>query len=356
MIKRTKKIDNILKLAVLVFVFLLANTAQAATPASGLTNSYSRVRDTAGFTKVLAVLAPGTRVNIVGEKGVWYQIKRLDGSAGWMAKELIDVEKAPAPAVKQIEASSKTVDLEAVWQKGALRYNSNFRKSPNTESAVIALLPKGTKIETNKKENDWCAVRDEAKRSGWIYCPLIAIEGAESAPLPFGPYPATPITTINNEELEQHWLGKLNKLRSEKGLRVLGSDASLRKTAATWADYIGSNGLISHDRPDGQPMLEWADSQKLDFTVRNSEGGWKNNYFTENIGLRLNVEPTAAGMKSAIDGVMDMFLAEGPSGVHYRSLFHPDWNSLGISWYSIKNSDGRFKVYFVIHYGSIAKP
>jgi hypothetical protein len=39
--------------------------------------------------------------------------------------------------------------------------------------------------------------------------------------------------------------------------------------------------------------------------------------------------------------------------MHYRTVYHPDWNSLGAGWHPIKNEKGTYTMYFVFHYGSL---
>ncbi len=345
------KITNI---AILLLIeLLLAQTVSAAVLANGKTNAYSRVRDSAGFSKVLAVLPPATPLSILAEKGMWYQIQRSNGAGGWMAKELIDIDKRTETDKTKIASSSPSTSKELIWKTAKLKYNSNFRQGPSTESKIIRLLEHGADVSVGKIENGWCTVQDENAVNGWVLCALMVIRDNETCALPSGNIVATPFSAISEADMNKYWAEKLNKLRQQKSLRLLTSDERLRKSATLWANYIGSNGLLTHERPDGSSMLAWADNTDLVFTTRNSTNGWRSNYFTENIGLRLNVEVSASGMKAAIDGVLDMFLAEGPSGVHYKSLFHPDWNAVGVAWYSIKNNDGRYKIVFVFHYASL---
>ncbi len=348
-----------IKILSTVFLFgILSATSQAsaATPTSGTVNDYSRLRDSAGFTKVLAVLAPGTKLTIVGEKGVWYEVKRKDGSRAWIAKELVDVPVSPAPAqpsANQVASTSPALESDNKTRIAILKYNANFRKSPAMDGALIRVIAKGTKVWNSSNQGDWCAIKDDAGISGWIHCPLLLIKNEDAGESARPQSLSTSIGNVVTADINKYWLGRLNALRQEKDLRTLRIDESLQDTAAIWADYLAKINQITHDRPGGESMLAWADKQDLIFGNRGSAEGWKSNYFTENLGLRLNVVPTLAGVQSAMDGVLDSFLREGPSGVHYRSLFHPDWNSVGVAWHAKKNDDGKYRVYFVFHYANL---
>ena len=146
----------------------------------------------------------------------------------------------------------------------------------------------------------------------------------------------------------------MNALRAKKGLRELAVAPALIGTAHSWATYLGVHGIVTHTRPNGDTPEQWINTQGIAFTVQNSVNGWTTNYFTENIAEKLHVQPSLAGVKLVLDQVAQMFLAEGPSGLHYQTIYKPDWNSVGVAWYPIANGDGTYTAYFVFHYGSLA--
>lgn len=151
-------------------------------------------------------------------------------------------------------------------------------------------------------------------------------------------------------ELNRHWLGKVNALRKEKGLRALRVDQRLVATAKIWADEMASRREVTHERLDGHSMHQWIDARGLPFTERGGEFGWKTNYFVENIA-RMYAEPTPGDMRRALDDVLAFFLTEGPGGDHYESVLHLDWNSVGLGFAFDPVEPGR--AYFVFHYGSL---
>lgn len=153
-------------------------------------------------------------------------------------------------------------------------------------------------------------------------------------------------------EIQNYWLQKINDLRLARNLRLLTLDQRLVDTAQEWSNYMAQINSGTHNRPDGKTMHQWIDAKKMPFTNRNSPGGWKTNYFTENISWSQG-EITTEGVKKMLDESLAFYLSEAPSnGPHYRTIYHTDWNSFGLG---LQKSSSN-KVYFAFHYGSLNKP
>ncbi len=162
-------------------------------------------------------------------------------------------------------------------------------------------------------------------------------------------------TDFSLSTVQEYWLAKVNALRAEKGLTQLVLDERLNDTALEYAEYMKATGASNHERADGSSMHQWIDAKELDFTTRYSEGGWKTNYFTENISWGV-VKNDTASIKSMMNDTMKFFLSEASyNGAHYRSIYHPDWNSAGVNIALKDTGNGKYKAYLVIHYGSLNK-
>lgn len=173
---------------------------------------------------------------------------------------------------------------------------------------------------------------------------IINGEGATSATVPAG---------VSLEELNQYWLNQVNALRADRGLRQLVLDSRWNATATEWATYMGEHDLATHDRPDGKTMHQWIDTKGLPFTERYSAGGWSGNYFTENIAWGIAGSGTTASVKQVLDDTMDFYLSEASyNGAHYRTIYHEDWNSVGLGFHFTPTGNG-YKVYVAMHYGSL---
>lgn len=159
---------------------------------------------------------------------------------------------------------------------------------------------------------------------------------------------------LNLAEVEAYWLQEVNELRSAAGLRTLVSNKYLRATAQEWAVYMGRDlGYCTHDRPDGSSMHKWIDTKNIPWTVRYSANGWNSNYFTENIAYGYT-NGTLASTQKMLDGTLGWMLDEASyNGSHYRTLYHADWNSVGMGFYFQKVSENNYKIYIAWHYGSV---
>jgi uncharacterized protein YkwD len=157
----------------------------------------------------------------------------------------------------------------------------------------------------------------------------------------------------NLDEINAYWLTTINNLRAGKGLRQLALDHRWVNTATEWATYMGVNNAATHNRPDGKSMHQWIDAKGLPFTVRNSADGWKTNYFTENISWGYASDASVSEVKQVLDDTLAFFLSEEASnGPHYRTIYHPDWNSVGLGLYFTPDGSG-YKVHVAMHYGSL---
>ncbi|HUJ09922.1 MAG TPA: SH3 domain-containing protein [Verrucomicrobiae bacterium] len=67
-----------------------------------------------GNYRDIGKLPKGTKVDVVGTKGEWTQIRPTPECSGWIAAQLVDVEPAPAPAASNPPANMTEVVTPAV--------------------------------------------------------------------------------------------------------------------------------------------------------------------------------------------------------------------------------------------------
>lgn len=155
-------------------------------------------------------------------------------------------------------------------------------------------------------------------------------------------------------DVNEYWLSRVNTLRATENLRQLVLDDGWIETATKYAEYMGETGSTAHERADGSSMHEWINQQGLEFSERYSTNGWNTNYFTENIAWGYT-DGTKDGLIETVEDAMEYYLGEESyNGVHYRTIYHEDWNSVGASYYLEDLNNGQYKVYLVFHYGSLA--
>jgi uncharacterized protein YkwD len=162
--------------------------------------------------------------------------------------------------------------------------------------------------------------------------------------------------TTDLEAVNAYWREAVNRLRSSQSLRPLVTDQRLVQSAGDWAQELARQQTLTHTRPDGKTMHQWIDAKGLAFTKRGSPDGWNGNYFTENIA-RAYTKNDPASLERALDRTLADFLAEvAGDDAHKRTLFHPDWNAVGLNWAFEHVTSSEPRAYFVMHYGSLEQP
>lgn len=332
------------KYFLLVFFFSLAIPAVAFAQ-SGVTLENARIRNGAGLnTQALKTVPKGESIELLEQKDDWWKVQ-YKGTTGWMAGWLLS-----SPA------ESSLVDVTSTPASfGTTFFASRLRKTPEIVNNIIVTVPLQTRVEIVSEEGEWYKVKTKSGQEGYIKKELIQISGetvsAALAKINFqeGEVPEG----VDLTELNNYWLTKINALRAEKNLRQLVLDSRWIDTASEWAGYMGKKGVATHVRADGKSMHQWIDTKGLAFTKRYSENGWNVNYFTENIAWGI-AAGTTESVKKVLDDTLRFFLSEAASnGDHYRTIYHSDWNSVGLGFYFAPQGNGKYKVFVAMHYGSL---
>ena len=163
-------------------------------------------------------------------------------------------------------------------------------------------------------------------------------------------------SNIDIEELRRYWLDQVNALRVKRNLRALISDDRFVDTATEWSTHMAKVGRATHVRKNGQSMHAWIATRGVTFTKRNSVDGWKRNYFSENIAWDYT-QNSMTGAKKALDNALRFMLAEAKTnGPHYRTIYHPDWNAVGVGFFFKPIGKGKYQLFTTMHYGSVVSP
>lgn len=157
---------------------------------------------------------------------------------------------------------------------------------------------------------------------------------------------------VDVQALNEYWTKRMNGLRAARGLRQIVIDPRLIDTATAYAADQGIYNRFTHTRRDGENSHEWIQQFDLPFTERDVPGGWVDNYFGENITWGYATGSTDSVIKHMEDSLAVM-LAEGPGGAHYDTIYHRDWNSIGLGFYFQDVGNGYYKVWVVYHYASL---
>lgn len=157
-----------------------------------------------------------------------------------------------------------------------------------------------------------------------------------------------------SDELNEYWVGLVNEMRRGRGLSELVIGEDWVRTASEWSVYMAKIDLATHSRPDGASMHKWLDSKNVSVGERGGDDGWSRNYFTENVAWNVINSDSVENIKEAMDETFYWMMdEESYDGVHYRTMIHTDWNSVGVGYVVNRFPNGRYQIYLAMHYGNL---
>lgn len=171
----------------------------------------------------LALLENGTRVTVLAQQADWYRVRTATGKTGWVLGTYVATMATPStsqasraqqsPATGGVSASrhanapatqtTKQAALATTTKSGtaagpverAIKGDRvSLRSGPSRDSERLALLDNGARITLLERRADWCRVRTEAGKTGWVLGTYVATAGRQttssttrSEPSPLGP-------------------------------------------------------------------------------------------------------------------------------------------------------------------------
>jgi peptidoglycan endopeptidase LytF len=148
--KRIPKSVFLMALGALLWTSLsLAQTGQ--TQGTYMTTATVNVRKGPGTDyETVAKIPKGARVQVVGKQGSWLKVQSKHGNPPGYIDERFAVPRkekaAPAPASPGTYTTTATV---------------NVRKGPGTSHAIVAKIPKNSKVQVVGFEGDWLKVQSK---------------------------------------------------------------------------------------------------------------------------------------------------------------------------------------------------
>lgn len=112
-------------------------------------------------------LQEGDVVDVLGEEGDWYRVRRPeDGDIGWAHRRLFEKKDIPTPpsrTAKRSEALRKTFEAAVKVDSGRVR------QQPTTDAPVISGITRGEIVMIEDVRNDWYRVRLSSGQQGWAH-------------------------------------------------------------------------------------------------------------------------------------------------------------------------------------------
>jgi len=135
----------------------------------------------------LARLKLGATVTLIERSSDWFRVETAAGKTGWMAREVLDVDREAAAAVavaKDVPASPNASEVAAKPVSRATTNDSgvNLRSGPGTKYAVVGKLREGAALDLLGREGAWYKVRGAAGADGWVLASYLSLEATAAVP------------------------------------------------------------------------------------------------------------------------------------------------------------------------------
>ncbi len=155
-----------------------SNSTQANETKGTVNGSSVRFRESGSTSaKVIASLAKGTVVTVLGTEGDWYRCS-YNNKTGYISKTYVTVsgsETAPSDPTPSTPSSSTG---KPVVVANSLR----LRSGPDTTNGILATLSKGTQVSVLSASNGWLKVSVD-DLTGWVSGEYISLTGDSNVSL-----------------------------------------------------------------------------------------------------------------------------------------------------------------------------
>ena len=140
-------------------------------------------------TALIGTVAKGTKCEVLGKSGDWYQVKTPQGKIGYIRGDYLKVESVTVtptptptptatPTVTPTPTPTATPTPETKQVATVVNVNTavNMRSGPSTSTALIGTVAKGTKCEVLGKSGDWYQVKTPQGKIGYIRGDYLKVE------------------------------------------------------------------------------------------------------------------------------------------------------------------------------------
>lgn len=143
-----------------------------------INGSYVNVRSGPGTGySIVAQAGYGERYSLLEASGDWYRIRLNNGSEGWIAGWLVNLE-VPSPSNTAPDNGSQAGGKVAVVTGSIV----NVRSGPGTSNGVITQVSQGDSLQVTGQSGDWYSVKLPSGGTGWVAGWLVSVKEVPSSP------------------------------------------------------------------------------------------------------------------------------------------------------------------------------
>ena len=141
-------------------------------------------------TALIGTVAKGTKCEVLGKSGDWYQVKTPQGKIGYIRGDYLKVESVTVtptptptptatPTVTPTPTATPTPEIKQVATVVNVNTAVNMRSGASTSTALIGTVAKGTKCEVLGKSGDWYQVKTPQGKIGYIRGDYLKVESVK---------------------------------------------------------------------------------------------------------------------------------------------------------------------------------
>jgi uncharacterized protein YgiM (DUF1202 family) len=149
--------------------------ATAAATVNGLRVHSSPSTDAPVITSV----SQGQKLQIIGRKNGWIEVRMSDGTVGWVSSAYTTVKGKAGSATSSVAASgsssaAKSTAVKPVSTGTSTAVAVHVRSGPSLSASVITTLPAGGTYKVLGRSNGWLHVQLSSGATGWIDAAVVS--------------------------------------------------------------------------------------------------------------------------------------------------------------------------------------
>lgn len=318
------------------------------------TNSLNIRITTSTNSNIIGSYSNGTKINILGKVGDWYQVKSSAGY-GYVHKDYIKILSDNTNS-----DSSGTVEVPTSYQIGKVSNIStslNVRKSASTSSSVITRLTNGTEVKIVGTEGDWYKIYSESFGYGYVsksYITIVSNDNSGDNTQDTTTETGTIInisTALNVRESASTSSKIIGTLKNGESINIVAKEGNWYKiqdssfgTGYVYGDYVKVNSTTTPEEPSTPETPSTPDTNTTTQTGQ-----------VVNVTSKLNIR-SGAGTNYGIIGTLGPNATVnilGQEGSWYKISYNGVTGYVSSSYIKVNSSDNNTNTDSTVKYGKV---
>ncbi len=130
----------------------------------------------------LGKLTRGTKLELLGRQGSWYEVQTRAGKVGWVSSDFLQI---PAGVAARVPAGNATQTGAASVPSGTVSEGrTHLRRGPGTSYESLGQLGVRTQVTLVARHGDWFKVRTARGTTGWVLGEMLDVSARVARSVP----------------------------------------------------------------------------------------------------------------------------------------------------------------------------